>query len=347
MTQNKQGYKEIAAEIKRQILDGSLAAGSRLNSERRLAELWQVERTTIRRALDLLCNERLIVKRSGCPTIVAESMPQISFINTSQSGNVMNHHFITPVYRRFAELCGHGGYRSIAMSIAGAGQLDSFEAALSQSRGIVLCDNVPADFLKTVKNKKLPCVLMSERAYGFRSVLIDNDSGLSQAVGHLVSLGHRKIAYLGGDRIFLNSLARADGFRHALYSLGIEESRPVIQFCGWTVEQGREGLKRLLYEHPEITAVCCVNDDVALGACRAAGELGLKVPDDISVVGFGDTINKDRAEILLTTIHVPYDRFARELYRALVQEMEHPYEDPAAVLVETELVVRNTTTKLQ
>ena len=106
-------------------------------------------------------------------------------------------------------------------------------------------------------------------------------------------------------------------------------------------------MKRLLYEHPEITAVCCVNDDVALGACRAAGELGLKVPDDISVVGFGDTINKDRAEILLTTIHVPYDRFARELYRALIQEMEHPYEDPAAVLVETELVVRNTTTKLQ
>ena len=71
------------------------------------------------------------------------------------------------------------------------------------------------------------------------------------------------------------------------------------------------------------------------------------MPDDISVVGFGDTINKDRVEILLTTIRVPYDRFARELYRALIQEMEHPYEDPAAVLVETELVVRNTTTKLQ
>ena len=53
------------------------------------------------------------------------------------------------------------------------------------------------------------------------------------------------------------------------------------------------------------------------------------------------------AETMLTTIRVPYDRFARELYRALVQEIAHPYEDPAAVLVETELVVRNTTTKLQ
>ena len=105
-------------------------------------------------------------------------------------------------------------------------------------------------------------------------------------------------------------------------------------------------MKRLLYEHPEITAVCCVNDDVALGACRAASELRMRVPDDISVVGFGNTIDQGSAETMLTTIHVPYDRFARELYRALIQEIEHSYEDPAAVLVETELVVRNTTTKL-
>ena len=343
---NINGYKSIAAELKKRILDGSLVAGSRLESERCLAESWQVERTTIRRALEVLADERLIIKRPGCPTVVAKSMPQISFINTSQSGLMTTHHFITPVYRKFAELCGDGGYRSIGMTIAEAGRLDSFEAVLDQSLGIILCDNVPVEFLEIAKSKKLPCVLMSERAYGFRSVVIDNDSGLAQAVAHLVSLGHRHIAYIGGDRIFLNSLARADGFRHALYSLGIEETKPVIQFCGWTVEQGREGMKQLLDEHPEITAVCCVNDDVALGACRVARESGRRIPDDISIIGFGDMLKEERAEIKLTTVRVPYDRFARELYRALIQEIEHPYQDPAAVLVETELVIRDTTEKL-
>ncbi len=351
--QNGIGYRQIYTELCERINSGNLAAGSLLPPERRLCEEFGVERTTLRRALALLADDGLIIKKPGYGSFIADrskAAPLISFIASSptlqSSGGLGMHHFLTPVYNALAELCAKDGFRSISMMIAGAGRMESLEAALKSSRGVILADNVPEEFLRRTRELGIPCVLMSERAHGFRSVLCDNDDGLMQAVEHLASLGHKHIAYVGGDRYFLNSQARIDGFRRAMFACGLDEPRPAVELCGWGVSDGIEAMRRVFEAHPETTAVCAANDHVALGVCRAAKERGLRIPVDFSVIGFGDMMDEQTAEVELTTVRIPPIRFARELYRSLLWELEHPYEDPAAALVEAELIVRSTTAKI-
>ena len=347
------GYRKICAELCDRIANGTYPAGTLLPPERKLCEEWQVERTTIRRALDVLASEGLIIKKPGVGSAVKDTRnadaPMISFIASSptlqSSGGLGTHHFLTPVYNALAALLSDGGFRSVSMMFAGAGRMESFESVLKSSRGVILADNVPPEFLRAARESGVPCVLMSERALGFRSVLCDNDSGLSQAVGHLASLGHRNIAYLGGDRVYLNSLERRDGFRRAMFACGLDEPRPVVELCGWGIQEGYEAMKKILREHPETTAVCTANDYVAFGACMAAIDSGRRVPEDFSAIGFGDTVDEQTSKLELTTIRVPHERFARELYRSLMLELEQPFENPAAVLVEAELVIRGSCAK--
>lgn len=349
--EKKTGYKQIADELRSEIMSGSLEAGKRLPPERELCGRWNVERTTLRRALALLAEEGLIEKKSGYGSIVrSRSNDLISFITTGNGTSTtkvleLEHHFMSPVCDRFAALCAENGCREISVTLTGnaEGRLESFRTLLDSSRALVLADNIPDSFLETVKRSGKPCVLFSQREKGFRSVLCDNDSGLLQAVDHLYGLGHRNIAFLGGEGEFLNSKARADGFRRAMQSHNLDGK---VLECGWSDKQGEYGFRMLHELNPGITAVCCVNDQVALGVCRAAEALGKKPGVDFSVVGFGDTLNPENSEYRLTSILIPPARVARELWRALQWEIENPFSDPATVLVEAELIVRETTCTL-
>jgi DNA-binding LacI/PurR family transcriptional regulator len=350
--QKEKGYRNIYAELRRRISENIYAPGSKLPAERLLSEEWGCERTTVRRALALLEDEGLIIKKAGYGSVVAgagddKDAPLISFlvqsVDTQPITGLKHHHFISPVYNSFSEICKRNGYRSISMSISGARFDHSFNSILRQSSGIVLADYFPVEILHRTRELGVPCVLMSEREVGFRSVLCDNDSALMQTVAHLAKLGHKNIAYIGGDRIFLNARARADGFRRAIETYGLDDRKPIIDFAGWSVQNGYLATERILSRESGITAICTVNDYVALGAYRSIVDRGKKIPHDFSIAGFGDTIDPELSQISLTTIRIPYDRFARELFRSLVWELEHPYEDPATVLVEAELVVRATT----
>ena len=253
---------------------------------------------------------------------------------------------MSPVCDCFSRICAKNGRREVSVTLTGnvEGRLESFRNLLDSSQALVLADNIPMNFLETAKRVGKPCVLFSQREKGFRSVLCDNDSGLSQAVDCLYALGHRNIAFLGGDERFLNSRARVDGFKRAMQSHGLNGE--AIQ-CGWSDVSGYDGFLKLISISPAITAVCCVNDQVAYGVCKAVNELGKKVGVDVSVIGFGDTKYSRDFEYQITSVRIPPERVARELWRALRWEIESPFTDPATVLVEAELIVRETTGKIQ
>ena len=351
--EQKNGYRAIADELGNEIASGKLRPGELLPPERVLCERWNVERTTLRRALALLSDEGLIEKRPGVGSIVRDrSKELISFITTGGSAdqaaqvNELEHHFMSPVCDCFSRICAKNGRREVSVTLTGnvEGRLESFRNLLDSSQALVLADNIPMNFLETAKRVGKPCVLFSQREKGFRSVLCDNDSGLSQAVDCLYALGHRNIAFLGGDERFLNSRARVDGFKRAMQSHGLNGE--VIQ-CGWSDVSGYDGFLKLISINPAITAVCCVNDQVAYGVCKAVNELGKKVGVDVSVIGFGDTKYSRDFEYQITSVRIPPERVARELWRALRWEIESPFTDPATVLVEAELIVRGTTGKVQ
>ncbi len=340
------GYHAIAADLRRRIDGGEFAPGETLTPENTLCKAYGVGRTTLRRALAVLTEEGVIEKRPGYGTVVrpaGEALTLVVFVICTPGRNAApgpsygetEHHFISPVYREFAELCRAAHLRCECLQIRGTEDRESFRQAMERAAALVLADHVPLELRELARAAGLPCVLMSDRAQGFRSVLCDNDSGLMQAVRYLAARGHRESAYLGGDKTFLNATARADGFCRAMEAVGCS-GKPAVHLCGWTVQAGLEGLPALLEKHPAVTAVCAVNDLVALGAIRAAAQLG----KTLEVVGFGDTLDPDIAQVQFPTVRISPARFAMELCYALRREMDAPYESPAAVLVEAELVIR-------
>lgn len=348
--EKKAGYRQIYQELRADIQTGALQPGSFLPPERQLCERWGVERTTLRRALTLLARENFIEKKSGVGSIVkTNAKPIISFITTgiSDTENILalNHHFLSPICEKFSDLCEQNGYQESSVTIVGseAGCLESFRSILNTGAGFVLADNIPESFLRAASAEQKPCVLLSQRSRGFRSVLCDNENGMLQAIAFLSSCGHKKIAFLGGEENFWNVQTRADGFQRAAQKYGLP---CVVHLGGWNMEAGEENMLQLLRQHPDVTAVCAVNDAVAAGVCRAVEKTGRSIPNDFSVVGFGDTLSLagfEQTERQLTSVRISPERLAQELWNALLMEMRSPFQAPAVTLVEAALILRDTT----
>lgn len=152
----------------------------------------------------------------------------------------------------------------------------------------------------------VPVVLLNRSAPGrmFSTVRADNEAGGALAAKYLLELGHHKIAHLTGRRDHGNLNDRARGFVRVLQSAR-PPLQPVILRGEHNFSGGSELTRRLLAKHPHVTAVFAANDIMAFGVVRAALERGLRIPEDLSLIGFDDV---ELASIIyppLTTIHQP------------------------------------------
>lgn len=151
------------------------------------------------------------------------------------------------------------------------------------------------------------------------SVAIDNRGGAARATQHLLDMGHETVHHLAGPSTWLDAEERVDGWRETLQAAGAEE--PELVRGDWSARSGYEGGDRLA-AMPEVTAVLCGNDQMALGLLRALAERGRRVPGDVSVVGFDDipeaayflppltTVRQDFGELGRRAVHLLMDRIA-------------------------------------
>ncbi|MET8977070.1 LacI family DNA-binding transcriptional regulator [Streptomyces sp. NPDC004539] len=137
-----------------------------------------------------------------------------------------------------------------------------------------------------------------------------NWSGGRAATRHLTGLGHRRIAMIGGPRDQLCCAARLDGYRSALRSAGLPEDPDLVVHAPLTREDGHEAARALLALPARPTAVFTANDLQALGVYQAAREAGLRIPGDLSVVGFDDLPVVGWVDPPLTTVHQPLTEMA-------------------------------------
>ena len=177
------------------------------------------------------------------------------------------------------------------------------------------------------------------------TILLDYTTGIRAAVNHLAALGHRKIAFLAGPHKLHSAITRENDFRTALEAVGLPVAPKWIVECDHTLKGGVAGFAKLqaLAERP--TAVLCSNDMTAIGVQRAVYMQGLRVPQDLSVVGLDDI---DFAEFTLpplTTIRLSRVDLARAAFEALHQQVELEGSDKMQreFLVSTSLVVRGST----
>ena len=186
-----------------------------------------------------------------------------------------------------------------------------------------------------------PPVVIADSRFSDRyaSVGCDDEGGSSQAVRHLLELGHRTVHHLRGPADTVQATQRHRAWEHVLREAGCHVP-PVFQ-GDWTPESGyRQG--QLIALDDSITSVFCANDEMAAGLYRALAEVGRRVPDDISVVGFDDVL----AEYLwppLTSVSQDFETIGAELVRVLLGLVRGELDSRTRVLVPARLVVRKST----
>jgi len=177
------------------------------------------------------------------------------------------------------------------------------------------------------------------------TILLDYTTGIRAAVNHLAELGHRKIGFLAGPRKLHSAITRENDFHTAMQEAGLPVQKKWIIECDHTLKGGVAGFDKLRALAARPTAVVCSNDMTAIGVLRAAYMQGLRVPQDLSVIGLDDI---DFAEFTLpplTTIRLSRSDLARAAFEALRQQAEEPTNPKLQheFLVSTSLVIRGST----
>jgi DNA-binding LacI/PurR family transcriptional regulator len=184
---------------------------------------------------------------------------------------------------------------------------------------------------------------------GVTNIILDHDSAAELGLRHLAGLGHKQIAFIKGQSFSSDTEVRWEAIRKAARNLGINISpRLVTQMEGVSAspEVGYRAAMNLLAEGAKFTALFAFNDVCAIGAIRAFGEAGKRVPKDISVVGFDDIYEAAFHIPALTTIRQPLREMGRLAAETLVKRIANPEVAATAVLqVKPELVCRESTTQ--
>lgn len=175
------------------------------------------------------------------------------------------------------------------------------------------------------------------------SIDVDNEAGAAAAVRHLVDLGHRRIACItNAPRAYTAAQERLDGYRHAIETAGLGHDEALVVEGGFDATSGLAAMRILLSRGVAFTAVFVASDVVAFGTLRALREVGLRVPADVSVVGFDDIPLARHFDPPLTTVHLPARALGEAAGRALIERLAgRPVA--ARILLDTQLVVRDST----
>lgn len=171
-------------------------------------------------------------------------------------------------------------------------------------------------------------------------VNVDNERAAKQAVQHLFSQGRKRIGTITGDPENVDARDRLQGYRKAFLALGLRIDDQLIVHGRFTREWGYICMKQLLIQN--VDAVFAANDSIAAGAMDAIQEVGLRVPEDIAVIGFDDLPLATSTTPGLTTVRQPIHGKAARATALLLDLIEGKVQTPAQVLLPTQLVIRHT-----
>jgi LacI family transcriptional regulator len=200
--------------------------------------------------------------------------------------------------------------------------------------------------IQRVKSLGIPVVLIDpvgQPGPDLMTVGAANWEGGYSATEHLLQLGHKRIAMIGGREDLQCSSAREDGYISALRRAGIAADPAMMVPGDFSIEAGEAATRKLLDLPERPTAIFTGNDGQAMGAYRAARSAGLHIPEDLSIIGFDDIPAAEWIEPGLTTIRQPVVQMAETAMRALLRHLDGDEELPQRIELGTELVIRGST----
>lgn len=213
--------------------------------------------------------------------------------------------------------------------------------------GVVLVfSDLPPEYRDRLRSRGIPFVIIDpagDPSPDVPSVGSANWSGGLLATRHLIELGHTRIAAISGPADMMCSHARIDGFRSAMTSAGLPIRPEWVRFGNFHIEGGSGHGRELLATADRPTAIFAGSDLQALGVLDAARGLGLRVPEDFSVVGYDDIPLAKWVSPTLTTVHQPLKEMAQEASRLVIRMSQAPLDSVPRMDLATSLVVREST----
>jgi LacI family transcriptional regulator len=202
--------------------------------------------------------------------------------------------------------------------------------------------------LEHLRFRNLPLVFVDigPKAPRVSNIRVDYADGIRQAVQHLAALRHEEIGFITGPLKLRSAIARRDAFEASMREIGLQVKPEYMVEGNHRLEGGKKGLQKLAELKERPTALICSNDMTAIGAMREACALGIKVPQDLSVIGFDDIRMAEFMTPPLTTIQMSQSELARLAFEALLKEVkrETPSQEGTEYVLKTRLVLRSSTT---
>ncbi|HLQ97699.1 MAG TPA: LacI family DNA-binding transcriptional regulator [Candidatus Dormibacteraeota bacterium] len=202
--------------------------------------------------------------------------------------------------------------------------------------------------IKTFNESDLPAVFIDIHIENANVVYSDNPLGCDLAVDYLHSLGHRKIANIAGASESFTGAERIQGFKKAIQKYGLSIPNDYIVDGGYfSYESGRTAMLKLLALPDRPTAVFVAGDEMAIGAIKVAKEMGVRIPEDISIIGFDDISLAKHIEPPLTTIRQDKDRIGRQAATLLLNEINGLSNEQHASIIPVRIEKRNSCSSLK
>ncbi len=212
--------------------------------------------------------------------------------------------------------------------------------------GALFIQHVSAPLYEELKSRGLAAVAVDSHPEieGLSAVYVDNERGGTLAAAHLSDLGHRELGFLYASPEHPSIRVRKQAFLAEVKRCGQRGKVHLIDAGELTFQAGHRAARRALAEQPRLTAIACVNDELAAGVIRAARELGRRIPGDLSVLGYDDIIMAQYLDPPLSTVGYDKEALGRVAMAELVDQISRPDREPKPpACVAAELVLRETT----
>ncbi len=193
-----------------------------------------------------------------------------------------------------------------------------------------------------IRARGLPLVLGGRPVRGPDApyVDVDNRHGAALAADHLADRGRRVVATVTGPLDMVAGRDRFEGFRFALAARGIDLEDSLVGHGDFSLAGGERATRELLGRRPDLDALFCANDVMAVGALQALRDAGRSVPEDVSLVGFDDSALALTTSPPLTSVHQSPEEMGREMVGLLLAQLAHPDDPPPGLVLPTRLMVR-------
>jgi LacI family transcriptional regulator len=331
---------------------------SKIPSERDLCIELDVSRTTVRNAIQALAMRGLFDRKIGQGTFVRDLDPPAVQARPASKGTfgyvvckerslrkpISSEAFYFDVFSGVEEESVRSG-RHILFSYLddrSAEEVAAFKGFLGKVDGVVVEEAREGAFLDMLERSGVPAILLGPTATHDRldCVTMDIGAGVRKAVRYLRGLGHERIGIVNGPLGLESACIRFTAWQEEMRAAGSEDASLVCGGEGWSAEAGYAAVRDLLGRKPDVTALLCANDLLAIGALSALSKGGLRVPEDMSVVGFDDTELARHASPPLTTMHIYSREMARSAVRRVLERIDGGFLPPIRLEYPIDLIVR-------